>query len=396
MGRDGVKVSRRGLLTAGAGAGAAVALGLPNLACGGGGDSSSPDAGGAPGARDEGERAGGPDGGLIPRDRRGIQLYTVRDAIGRDPGGYPTLPTGFRQAFAALADAGYGTVEGFNQESAPFRQHPDAEGGAEPAPRLVKKWLDEYGLKAGGHYGRINPATIDATLRLAETLDTPIVGSVDPIPWPCSNQKDDWDRAIDEWNRCTPKAAARGIRLYAHAHWRPWDFLRDSGPRNAAGEYERCSGLRSMDYWLANTDPRWATLELDTYWAYVARDLYRTYTAPDGSTRRDEFDPIATALHYGERCTCFHAKDGVVATTPPAGFEGDYVWTTFGAGDMPVEALFRAVMKGRSAADPPYVNVEQDNAVAGVGRGLAEPISDPMKSLRDAATGYVGLAAMSA
>ncbi|HVX31993.1 MAG TPA: TIM barrel protein [Solirubrobacterales bacterium] len=263
----GGRLSRRGLIGVGAGA-AAAALALPNLACGGGGDETTDVA-------DAGE-----EGGLIPRERRGIQLYTVRDAITRAPGDYPTLPTGLRQVFEALAEAGYAAVEGFNERSAPFRQHPDAEGGAEPSPRLVKKWLDEYDLKAAGHYGRINPATIDATIRLAETLDTPIIGSVDPIPWPCSNQKDDWDRAIDDWNRCVPKAQAAGIRLYAHAHWRPWDFLRDSGTKNAKGQYERCSGIRSMEYWLANTDPRWVTLELDTYWAYVARDLYKTYTAP--------------------------------------------------------------------------------------------------------------------
>src|ERR1700743_1822200 len=191
----GGKLSRRGLLGVGPGA-AAAALALPNLACGGGGDQGTDAASG-----------GGPDEALIPADRRGIQLYTVRDAVGRDPSEYPTLPTGFRQVFAALAESGYATIEGFNDEGIPFRQHPASEGGGEPSPRLVKKWLDEYGLKAGGHYGRINPQTIEATLRLAEILETPIIGSVDPIPWPCSNQKDDWDRAIAEWNRCTPKAA---------------------------------------------------------------------------------------------------------------------------------------------------------------------------------------------
>jgi sugar phosphate isomerase/epimerase len=392
---DGVKVSRRGLLAAGAGAGAAVALGLPNLACGGGGDGSHTDGGGASGPGDAGGRPG-PAASLIPEDRRGIQLYTVRDAIGRDPTSYPTLPTGFRQVFEALAAIGYATIEGFDDDGAPFRQHPDAEGGAEPSPRLIKRWLDDSGLRAGGHYGRIDPGTIEETLRLAETLETPLIGSVDPIPYPCSNQKDDWDRAIEEWNLCTPQAAARGIRLYAHAHWRPWDFLRDSGPRNAAGRYARCSGIRSMDYFLANTDPKWATLELDTYWAYAARDLYKSYTAPDGSTHHDDFDPIATALRYGSRCTFFHAKDGLVAAVPPRGFEGGYVWTTFGSGDMPLDELFRVVMRERAAGDAPYVNIEQDNAVAGIGRGLAEPISDPAKSLRDAATDYAGLAALSA
>jgi sugar phosphate isomerase/epimerase len=390
---SGGRFNRRKALGAGAGAAGALALGLPNLGCGS--DAQGTD---ATGAKSGSTDAAAPDdtGALIPRDRRGIQLYTVRDAIGRAPSEYPTLPTGFRQVFEALAGSGYATIEGFNEEGAPFRQHPDSEGGAEPSPKLVKRWLDEYGLKAGGHYGRINPATIDATLRLAETLDTPIIGSVDPIPWPCSNQKDDWDRAIDEWNQCTPKAQAAGIRLYAHAHWRPWDFLRDSGAKNAKGEYQRCSGIRSMDYWLANTDPTWATLELDTYWAYVARDLYKSYTAPDGTTKHDTFDPIATALRYGDRVTFFHAKDGVRAAKPPEGFEGNWVWTVFNTGDMPVEELFQKVMAKRTSAAAPWINIEQDNAAAGEGHSLAEPFSDPAKSLRDAATDLAGLVAMRA
>ncbi|HVX31994.1 MAG TPA: hypothetical protein VHA80_02545 [Solirubrobacterales bacterium] len=60
---------------------------------------------------------------------------------------------------------------------------------------------------------------------------------------------------------------------------------------------------------------------------------------------------------------------------------------------MPVEDLFRAVMK-KPADAPLFVNVEQDNAVAGEGQSLAEPISDPAKSLRDARADLVGLAAM--
>src|SRR3954467_9023980 len=107
----------------GAGAAGALALGLPNLGCGS--EAPGTDAASAPNAD-----PGKPDdaGALIPRDRRGIQLYTVRDAITRAPGEYPTLPAGFRQVFEALAETGYATIEGFNDEGAPFRQHPDSEG----------------------------------------------------------------------------------------------------------------------------------------------------------------------------------------------------------------------------------------------------------------------------
>jgi sugar phosphate isomerase/epimerase len=370
-GRSGAgRLDRRGFLAAGAASAAAVGLGLAG--CGGGSPA---------------------DTGRVPHDRRGIQLYTVRDALERDPAAYPTLPSGFRAVFAALAAAGYGAVEGFDSDGAPFRQHPDAPGGATPAPALVKRWLDEHGLVAAGHYGKIDPRTIDATLDLAEALGTKVVGSVDPIPYPCSNQKADWDVAIDEWNACAKRAAARGVRIYAHAHWRPWDFLRDSGRPDARGHFSRCSGVRSMEYWLANTDPRSVCLELDTYWAYVARSLYTDYVAPDGSRRHAEFDPLATALANLDRCPVFHAKDGVPAAAPPPGFEGDYVWTPFGAGELPLGHFFRTVL-ARARGPVPYLCVEQDNGPAGVGSGLGEPISDPQKSLRDAALGLKGLGAI--
>src|ERR1700754_3183274 len=103
MADDAGRFSRRGLLGAGAGAAGALALGLPNLGCG----SDSANGGQSDGGRTDVAEAGD-SGALIPHDRRGIQLYTVRDAITRAPGEYPTLPTGFRQVFEALAESGYG------------------------------------------------------------------------------------------------------------------------------------------------------------------------------------------------------------------------------------------------------------------------------------------------
>ncbi|MGO4431146.1 sugar phosphate isomerase/epimerase, partial [Streptomyces sp. MCAF7] len=47
---------------------------------------------------------------LVPADKRGIILYTVRDAIGRDPL-TTSLPSGFRAVFEQLARFGYRQVE---------------------------------------------------------------------------------------------------------------------------------------------------------------------------------------------------------------------------------------------------------------------------------------------
>lgn len=94
------RFGRRGLLGAGAGAGGALVLGLPNTGCGAGTEKTGAEADLADSTA------------LIPRERRGIQLHTVRDAIGRAPSGYP--PPGSRQVFEALAESGYATIEGFN------------------------------------------------------------------------------------------------------------------------------------------------------------------------------------------------------------------------------------------------------------------------------------------
>lgn len=383
-------VSRRGLLGAAGVAAGAVALGL-----------------GVPSAADasRGKRAGGhgkpstgengkpprPGGELIPQGRRGLALYSVRDAVDRDPSLWPNLPSGFYRVFEAAAAAGYANIEFFSFTRLPtFNQHADAPGGASVSPRQIKRWLDEFGLKARGFYGNINSSTIDASLDVAEQLEMPFMGSGDPAGVPGSLQRDVWDRVTADWNLCAAKAARRGIPLYAHAHWVPWDFLRDSGPRDAAGEYTRSSGVRAMDYWLANTDPRWVTIQIDTYWMFIAQTLYNSYTAPDGTTVTSRFDPIATAVRHARRSLVFHAKDGLSAKNPPRGYVGGYVWSPFGAGEMPLEELFNAVVANSRKGDVPYLNIEQDNG-PGNGDGL---LTDPQKSMRDAAESCKGLAAL--
>ena len=69
------------------------------------------------------------------------------------------------------------------------------------------------------------------------------------------------------------------------------------------------------------------------------------------------------------------------------------IWHGY-TGDMPVEELFQKAMKKGGSGYRPYLHIEQDNAAAGEGHGLAEPFSDPAKSLRDARADLIGLVAM--
>ena len=123
----------------------------------------------------------------------------------------------------------------------------------------------------------LTPATIDAALASAQTLGQPQTGSLDATQ--TYRQKDQIDPIVETWNRMAVKASKAGIPIYTHAHSAPWNFLLDTGPRDAAGNYTRSSGVRVMEYFLQHTDPRWVKLEMDIFWAYVGRFRFKTYTA---------------------------------------------------------------------------------------------------------------------
>ena len=99
--------------------------------------------------------------------------------------------------------------------------------------------------------------------------------------------------------------ASHGLKLYTHNHDIAYSFLLDSGPLDALGRPTRSSGIRRLEYFLANTDPSYVYLEMDIYWAHVAQYKHRTYTAPDGTVVADIFDPLASSRRRrpGSRCS---------------------------------------------------------------------------------------------
>ncbi|KUN39990.1 Tat (twin-arginine translocation) pathway signal sequence [Streptomyces longwoodensis] len=319
---------------------------------------------------------------LVPADKRGIILYTVRDAIGRDPGS-TTLPSGFRAVFEQLARFGYRQVE-----FAGYGQHANAPGGANlesvAGARLLRRWLDDSGLRAQGNHGFIPGSwpltsadldTFHQHLEIANILGMPHVGTGgDPTS---SNHKDDWDVAADKWHALGEIARRAGLKLYTHNHDAAYGFLLDGGPLDDQGRPTRSSGTRKLEYFLSVTDPRLVWLEMDVFWAHVAQYKFRTYTAHDGSTRTRVFDPAGLVQRHDRRYPLFHAKDGVVDATNGMGYD----MVPFGTGDIDYTTFFSRV--GHPAHHHPMV--EQDNAPSA---------TDPAQSLRHAATGYRNLAAL--
>ncbi|MFI7133121.1 sugar phosphate isomerase/epimerase family protein [Nonomuraea sp. NPDC050153] len=357
-------LSRRRLLAATTGIAAAVAVPLAQ-----------------PAAADPVQAQGGWNRPLIPPGKRGIILYTVRDAIGRDPAS-TTLPSGFRRVFEALARIGYKQVE-----FAGYRQHANAEGGANletvEGARLLRSWLDDNGLRAEGNHGFIpaswplSTADLDRfkqVLEIANILGLDHVGTgADPTG---SAYKADWDVAAEKWNALGELACRAGVKLYTHNHDAAYAFLLDSGPLDDQGRPTRSSGIRKLEYFFRISDPRRVYFEMDIFWAHVAQFKHRTYTAPDGSAQTDVFDPLATVLAQEKRFPLFHAKDG---TSNPATANG-YDMVPFGAGDIDY-ARFFGRLRSRSRHNPMY---EQDNA----------PGTDPGQSLQYAELSYRNMAAL--
>ncbi|MEV4294497.1 sugar phosphate isomerase/epimerase family protein [Microbispora rosea] len=320
-------------------------------------------------------------GVLVPPGKRGIILYTVRDAVSRDPRS-TTLPSGFRPVLEELSRIGYKQVE-----FAGYAQHANAEGGANletvEGARLLRTWLDDNGLEAEGNHGFIpgswplNQADLDRFklhLEIANILGMSHVGTGnDPTG---SAYKADWDVAADKWNTLGEMATAAGLKLYTHNHDVAYSFLLDSGPLDAQGRPTRSSGIRRLEYFLSQTDPGKVWLEMDIFWAHVAQYKYKTYTAPDGSIQTQVFNPLGVVQAQTMRFPLFHAKDGKINTATSNGYD----MVPFGTGDIDYKSFF-SQMGAKGYHNPMY---EQDNAPGGT--------ANPAQSLEYSKLSYDNIA----
>lgn len=359
-------LTRRQLLAATTGMAAAAAVGL-----GAGGHAHA-----APLAANPGN------GVLVPPGKRGIILYTVRDAISRNPL-TSDLPSGFKEVLEELARIGYKQIE-----FAGYTQNVNSEGGnnlgTPQGAQLLRTWLDDNGLEAEGNHGSIpsviNDTTLaqfDAACEVANILGFGHIGTgSDPTN---SAYLADWQAAAERWNILGERAATHGLKLYTHNHDAAYSFLLDSGPLDAAGRPTRSNGLRRLEWFLQNTDPNFVYLEMDIYWAHVAQHRFQSYTAPDGTVVPDLFDPAGLVAEQTTRFPLFHAKDGA-KNDSAAG----YSIVPFGQGDIDFTTFFQRIgAKG-------YHNsmYEQDNAAS-----IPAPAS-PALSLQNAASSYANLAAL--
>ena len=249
---------------------------------------------------------GGGSGVLVPPGKRGIILYTVRDAISRDPN-TTDLPSGFLEVSRSCSGSATSRSSSPGSTSTPTRP---AER-EQRRRRTAAAHLARRQWPRGRGQPRLDPVTItDATLaafdapcEIANILGFGHIGTGnDPTG---TTYVADWQAAAERWNILGERAATHGLKLYTHNHDAAYNFLLDSGPPDALGRPTRSSGTRRLEHFLANTDPNYVYLEMDIYWAHVAQYRWHTYTAPDGTAVDDLFDPAATSQRRppGSRCS---------------------------------------------------------------------------------------------
>lgn len=276
---------------------------------------------------------------LVPVNRIGIQLYTIRDKVSS---------LGFRAVFEELSSIGYSEIE--------FAGYTQRDVGA-ITPTEIRQLLDDNGLRAVGAHNNLNAGNIDAQIETAAILGMPHLGQGGPLaggyggPIPEAQ----WMTAIDEWNAMGAKAKAAGIKLYTHTHSQEWGFTTDTN-------------RRVYDLYLQHLDPSSVYFEMDVYWAYVGKHLY------------PGFEPIDYVKRAPRRFPLLHLKDGKINPNNPNGYD----IIEFGAGDIDYTA-FLAQLRDRGSR---FGMFEQDNAAT------AAVAPNPANSLGNAARSYEKIAAL--
>ncbi|GAA5041235.1 sugar phosphate isomerase/epimerase [Thermocatellispora tengchongensis] len=302
-------------------------------------------------------------GRLVPRDRLGIQLFTIRDQV---------AGAGFAAVFAELERIGYKEVEfaGYTQ------------GSVGPITiAQIKQLLDDHGLRGvGSHVGyhSSNPNAVTFATNLTRVLDEaqalglPHIGTASS-PARYGNTVDAWKRAAAEFNEYGAAAKARGMKFYQHNHGGEFGFATDKPE------------VRLYDVLLAETDPDLVYLQMDIYWAYVGQYLYSSRPDPNGGPPiPTPFDPLDYVLRNRERYPLFHVKDGVKDTTVPNG----YRFADVGDGDIDYQRFIEAVQdrdkRGRRKVRHHYI-VERDDAPSNPAGSFstAERSHDHLTGLRE-------------
>ena len=239
----------------------------------------------------------------------GLQLYTVRDAMAKDPKG----------ALAKVAKIGYNSVEGAT--------YTGDEKFYGMSPMEFKRVLKDNGLVMYSSHYRLGEDKMDGKVMEGTILhdwdkaieDASKVGLKYMVcAWLSPEERgtlDHYKKVADDLNVAGEKCRKAGIQLCYHNH----NF-----------EFEKQDGKYPYDILLA-TDPNLVKMEMDIYWITKAGQ-----------------DPIALFKKHPGRFPLWHAKD--MDKTPQQNF------TEVGNGII----NFKEIFKYKKLAGMKYFFVEQD------------------------------------
>ena len=190
----------------------------------------------------------------------GIQLYSVKNAMAKDP-----LAT-IRQ----VAATGYKYIETANHHA-----DKDCGCGFGVSAQDLKAQLVDYGAQVvSGHIFPMREDNIGAIIDYYNELGARFLIN----PMTVFRDRDEVLRACEEYNRVGKRVTEGGMRFCYHNHFHEFQVL---------GQ-EPCV----LETILQNTDPKYVGLEIDTYWAV-----------------RGGFDPVAFINKWHDRILAIHQKD---------------------------------------------------------------------------------------
>ena len=162
----------------------------------------------------------------------GLQLYTLRDDLPKDPKGVLTQ----------VASMGYKTLEGYEGPKGLFWGMSNTE---------FKKFLDDLGMKFVASHCNINQ---DFERKAAEAAAIGMKYLIEPYLGP-QKSIDDYKRAADTFNRRGEVCKRNGIRFAYHNH----DY-----------SFKPVGGQLPQDVMMQNTDKDLVDFEMDIYWVVNA------------------------------------------------------------------------------------------------------------------------------
>lgn len=172
-----------------------------------------------------------------PPKNIGVQLYTVRDLMAKDPKG----------TLKKVADIGFTEVETYGYADGKFFGM---------SPKEFKDYLKSLGMTTpSGHY---LPAQLQANL--SQLVDDAAAAGQKYVACtyiePNERTLDDYKKFIDLFNKSGEVCQKAGIQFCYHNH----DF-----------EFENVGGEIPYDLILQGTDPKLVKMELDLYWSSYAK-----------------------------------------------------------------------------------------------------------------------------